>query len=80
MVHGYCNTQNTLWRFNNSIAINISAPDYDGKFDTIYGSKYQLYGELAFNYMKVHVEGNVATFTAIHANDGSIMVQYLTTR
>lgn len=63
-----------------TMAINISAPDYDGRYDAIYGSEYQLYGELAFNYMKVHVEGDTVTFSAIRANDGSIIVQYSATR
>ncbi|MHA1745169.1 MAG: purple acid phosphatase family protein [Promethearchaeota archaeon] len=63
-----------------SMAINVSAADYDGRYDGIYGVEYQLYGELSFHYMKVRVEGDTATFTAIRADDGSIIVQYTTTR
>jgi predicted phosphodiesterase len=63
-----------------SMTINISAADYDGRYDAIYGSEYQLYGELSFHYMKVRVESETAIFTAINAKDGSIIVQYTTTR
>jgi hypothetical protein len=61
---------------NTSMQVNAS----DGRFDSLYGHQYQLYGELTHHYMKVKVVGQTATFTAIRSLDGSIIQQYILQR
>ena len=48
-----------------------------GQFDQIYGSEYQLFGELSNHYLKVKVQGNITTFTAIRSSDGSTIIEYV---
>ncbi len=55
--------------------LNVS--ETDGQFDSVYGSEYQLFGELSNHYMKVKVLGNTTTFTAIRSSDGSTIVEYI---
>jgi hypothetical protein len=52
----------------------------DGRFDKIYGHEYELYGEMTHAFMRVHVSGNTATFTAIRAYDGTTIVEYNVSR
>ncbi|MHA1613106.1 MAG: metallophosphoesterase family protein [Promethearchaeota archaeon] len=54
--------------------LNISQSAY--KYPEVYGSEFQLYGELAYGYMKVKVVGDTAIFTMIRASDGSKIVEY----
>jgi len=55
--------------------LNVS--ETDGQFDNISGSEYQLFGELSNHYLKVKVQGNKTTFTAIRSTDGSTIVEYV---
>lgn len=55
--------------------LNVS--ETDGKFDSVYGSEYQLFGELSNHYLKVKVQGNTTIFTAIRSTDGSTIVEYV---
>ena len=55
--------------------LNVS--ETDGQFDSVYGSEYQLFGELSNHYLKVKVQGNTTTFTAIRSSDGSTIVEYI---
>ncbi len=54
--------------------LNISQSAY--KYPEVYGSEFQLYGELTYGYMKVKVVGDTAIFTMVRASDGSIVVEY----
>ncbi len=54
--------------------LNISDSEFDQSL--VYGSEFQLYGEMTYGYMKVQVNGNKATFTFIRSSDGSEIVQY----
>ena len=58
----------------NSYQLNVS--ETNGQYSSIYGSEYQLFGELSNHYLKVKVHGNTTTFTAIRSSDGSIIVEY----
>jgi 3',5'-cyclic AMP phosphodiesterase CpdA len=61
-----------------STSINVSA--LDNRFDDIYGHEYQLYGEMVHHFMRIHVSGDSAVFTAIRAYDGTKIVEYQVTR
>ncbi|UYP46576.1 hypothetical protein NEF87_002861 [Candidatus Lokiarchaeum ossiferum] len=55
--------------------LNVS----EGEYDTtqMYGSEYQLFGEMTYCYMKVKVVGTIATFSAIRSSDGSSIVEFV---
>jgi len=58
----------------------LSVNETDGQFDQIYGNEYQLFGELSNHYLKVKVQGNTSTFTAIRSSDGSTIIEYILER
>ena len=58
----------------------IRVSESDGRFDEIYGHEYQLMGVLTNHFMKVEVNGDIATFTAIRTDDGTTIVKYTVNR
>jgi 3',5'-cyclic AMP phosphodiesterase CpdA len=58
----------------------MKVSESDGRFDEIYGHEYQLMGVLTHHFMKVDVDGETATFTAIRTDDGSVIVKYVVQR
>ncbi|QEE17959.1 metallophosphoesterase [Promethearchaeum syntrophicum] len=55
--------------------LNVS--ETEGQFDQVFGSEYQLFGELCNHYLKIKVQGDTATFTAIRSSDGSTIIEYI---
>lgn len=58
--------------------LNVSIGEYDTT--QMYGSEYQLFGEMTYCYMKVKVEGNIAVFSALRSSDGSSIVEYVVSK
>ncbi len=69
--------KSSLWVVNTVYRIDAVR---NGQFDSVYGSEYQLFGELSNHYLKVKVQGNTTTFTAIRSSDGSTIIEYILER
>jgi 3',5'-cyclic AMP phosphodiesterase CpdA len=59
---------------------SINASTSDGRYNAIYGHEYEIYGEMVHHFMRIHVSGDTATFTAIRTYDGTTMLELAVTR
>jgi Calcineurin-like phosphoesterase len=59
---------------------SMRVSESDGRYAVNYGSQYQLYAELTHHYMKVEVNGESATFSAIDYENGTPIVKYQVNR